>query len=120
MLTCAARTALFHCLQDIAHARLEFEITCFGAVQDLLNKTGGSAHLCGARLCGSGERGAGGHVDERLGLGCAGSVKVVLFLSSGASGVVQDLPDKAGYVCAHGGGGWPGGKGGVCVGGCFS
>lgn len=25
---------------DIAHARLEFEITCFGAVQDLLNKTG--------------------------------------------------------------------------------
>lgn len=27
-------------LQDIAHARLEFEVTCFGAIQDLLNKTG--------------------------------------------------------------------------------
>lgn len=25
---------------DIVHARLEFEITCFGAVQELLNKTG--------------------------------------------------------------------------------
>jgi hypothetical protein len=29
--------------QDIAHARLEFEITCFGAIQDLLTKTGEGA-----------------------------------------------------------------------------
>jgi hypothetical protein len=31
---------------DIAHARLEFEITCFGAVQELLNKTGACRFLC--------------------------------------------------------------------------
>lgn len=27
-------------VMDIAHARLEFEVTCFTAVQELLNKTG--------------------------------------------------------------------------------
>jgi hypothetical protein len=36
-------------LQDIAHARLEFEITCFGAIQDLLTKTGAARAWC--RCC---------------------------------------------------------------------
>jgi 3-ketoacyl-CoA synthase len=31
---------------DIAHARLEFEVTCFGAVQELLNKTGATTAVC--------------------------------------------------------------------------
>jgi hypothetical protein len=34
-------------MQDIAHARLEFEVTCFGAIQSLLNKTG----VCVWRVC---------------------------------------------------------------------
>jgi FAE1/Type III polyketide synthase-like protein len=45
---------------DIVHARLEFEITCFGAVQELLNKTGVCVCVCVCVLRGVGIMVGGG------------------------------------------------------------
>jgi hypothetical protein len=104
---------VLHCLaflQDIAHARLEFEITCFGAVQDLLNKTGGYAHACAGCACVVVVVRWEVRADDCLGRGCAGIMKVAQSATVSAVVVhsVQNLANKMGRsVRAHaiGGGG---------------